>query len=130
MAEPPKAPAAKERHHSVPAYVEPDVNQISAPAFGNQIQSKRNNAPSLSFGKATRKQREKVFISHEASSGQLNADTPGAIYQVNSTLNLASGQKFGTGPQRTFGRWKPKYDYELKRHDKMGEITARANRFR
>ena len=70
---------------------EAQINQLAPSAFGNQTASKRNNAPSLSFGKATRKQREKIFISKEASEGVLNADTPGAIYEVHSTLNLSNG---------------------------------------
>lgn len=72
-----------------------------------------------------------MFISKEASDGVLPDWTPGAIYDHPSTLNLATGQKFGTGPQRTFGRTKAKYDYMLKKHDRLGnDLTSRANRFR
>ncbi len=53
-------------------------------------------------------------------SGRLNLNNPRPF----------AGQKFGTGPQRTFGRWKPKYDWEVKKVDKLGEVTCRANRAR
>ena len=85
------SPNAKSNEKKVQMIEDPKIDQIAAPSIGNQVLSKRNNAPSLSFGKATRKQREKIFISKEASAGELNAETPGAIYSVTSTLNLETG---------------------------------------
>ena len=68
-------------------------SQYSVLFPGKQYQSKRSNAPHYSLSQCTRQHREKVFISKAASAAQLNADTPGAIYDgaAASTLNLASG---------------------------------------
>lgn len=87
-----------------------DKDSFDVKSLGRQFQSKRETAPSFSISKCGRAQRDKVFISKEASNSQVNPDTPGAIYEVAvSTLNLETGQRFGKGPQRTFGRWKAKY---------------------
>ncbi len=81
-------PAAKREKH---VHVDAPIDKICVPSIGPQAQSKRDNAPMYSLSKCTRKMREKVFISKEASNSQTSPDTPGAIYEVKSTLNLSTG---------------------------------------
>ena len=61
-------------------------------SIGTQRQSQRENAPAVSFSKCTRKKREKVFISKEASNSQSAPDAPGPIYELPHTLDLKSGR--------------------------------------
>jgi len=108
------------------------VKRFCPEAIGNQAKSQKANAPHVSLSKCTREHRKKVFISKEASKGVIPDWTPGAIYDVTkSTLNLETGQRFGKGPQRTFGRFGCKYDWENKKKDHLsGTVNETANRMR
>jgi hypothetical protein len=58
------------------------------------------SAPRYSFGKGTRDQLDKVFLSHTAEKTKGNKDTPGAIYDVPSDLGRAQSFSFSKAPQR------------------------------
>jgi len=77
-------------------------------AVGPQPESMRPSAPLYGFGKGTRDQMDKVFLSHHAEKIKGNPDTPGPIYNVPSDLGQAQKFGFGTGPQRVYKN-KPPY---------------------
>lgn len=76
--------------------------------IGPQADGMRPTAPLYSFGKGTRDQMDKVFLSHHAEKIKGNPDTPGPIYNVPSDLGQAQKFGFGTGPQRVYKN-KPPY---------------------
>jgi len=69
---------------------------------GEQPSSMRPSAPSYSFGRGTRDQLEKVFVSATAEKTKGNKDTPGPIYNVPNDLGSAQKFGFGTAPQRVY----------------------------
>jgi hypothetical protein len=78
-------------------------------AVGEQADGMRPSAPIYSFGKGTRDQMDKIFLSAHAEKIKGNRDTPGPIYNVPNDLGQAPKFGFGTGPQRVYVKPGGKY---------------------
>lgn len=77
-----------------------DNDSFHVHSIGCQAQSQRKSQPLYGLSKVGRDQREKTFISHEASKcTQLGRESPvgGPIYNLPSTLDLKHGVTFATG---------------------------------
>jgi hypothetical protein len=77
-----------------------DKDSFDYRAVGEQYDGMKPSAPRYSFGKGTRDQLDKVFLSHTAEKTKGNKDTPGAIYDVPSDLGRAQSFTFSKAPQR------------------------------
>lgn len=77
-----------------------DEHSFHVHSIGKQVQSQRQAAGIYTLSKVGRDQREKMFISHEASRiAGLGRESPegGHVYNIPSTLNLKTGVAFATG---------------------------------
>jgi hypothetical protein len=77
-----------------------DKDSFDYRAVGEQADGMKPSAPRYSFGKGTRDQLDKVFLSHTAEKTKGNKDTPGAIYDVPNDLGRAQAFSFSKAPQR------------------------------
>lgn len=84
--------------------------------LGTQVRGGKVSAPSYGFGSSTRKNQEKVFVSHEhaALEGGGDARSPGpAVYDCTASVgpqvdgNLESAPRWAFGKDDRFGRLKP-----------------------
>jgi len=78
-----------------------DKDSFDYRAVGEQADGMKPSAPRYSFGKGTREQLERVFVSQTAEKTKGNKDTPGPIYDVPTDLGKAVSFSFPKAPQHT-----------------------------
>jgi hypothetical protein len=74
-------------------------DSFTVPAVGTQHSSMRPSHPSFSFGSAQRDEISKLYISKEHDKLTPSRWSPGAIYEVKSTLDQNTAFSFGKGPR-------------------------------
>lgn len=74
-------------------------DSLTVPAVGQQHSSMKPTNPSFSFASAKREEISKLYISKEHDKLTPSRWSPGAIYQVNSSINHDTAYSFGRAPR-------------------------------